>query len=144
MSKHLKKKNPPAPSSDDDDDSLTQDLPTPGAVDSVTVTTAGASIALGKDVGAAPSSSPGVDDSWRRVAEQIDSLRTVLLHLVTQVTSSAAPGWPQDVLPSGDGGSARAKYGRHYARGGAVRHYDRGGCHVVGGRHFGRGCRRAV
>ncbi|CAM9440680.1 unnamed protein product [Lampetra fluviatilis] len=102
MSKHLNKKNTPAPSSDDDDDSLTQDLPTPGAVDPVTVTTAGATIAPGKDVGAAPSSSPGADDGWRRVAEQIDSLRTVLLHLMTLVASSAAPGWPQDMLPSGD------------------------------------------
>ncbi|CAM9783928.1 unnamed protein product [Lampetra fluviatilis] len=102
MSKHLKKYNPPVPFSDDDDDSLTQDLPTTDAMDQVTVTTAGVTIVPRKDVGAELSSSPDADEGWRRVAEQIDSLRTVLLHLVTLVASSAAPGRPQNMPPSGD------------------------------------------
>ncbi|CAN0417449.1 unnamed protein product [Lampetra planeri] len=91
MSKHLKKKISPAPSSDDDDDSLTQDLPILGAVDLVTATRAGSTKALDKDV-----------RTKRRVAEQIDSLRAVLLNLVTLVASSAAPGQLQGMLPSGD------------------------------------------
>ncbi|CAM9301038.1 unnamed protein product [Lampetra planeri] len=101
MSKHLKKKNPPAPASDDDDDSLNQDLPTPGATDLVTATAAVSAKAPGKDVGVEPSS-PATDDRWRRVVEQIDSLLAVLFNLVTLVASSAAPGRPQEFLPSGD------------------------------------------
>ncbi|CAM9489952.1 unnamed protein product [Lampetra fluviatilis] len=102
MSKHLKIKNPPAPSSDDDDDSLNQDLPTPGAADPVTATAVASAKAPGKDVGAEPSSPLARDYGWRRVAEQINSLCTVLLNLVTLVASSVAPGRPQDTLPSRD------------------------------------------
>ncbi|CAN0015538.1 unnamed protein product [Lampetra fluviatilis] len=90
MSKHLKKKNPPVVSSDDDD-SVTQDLPTPGAADPVNATV---------DAGA-PSSSPRADDGWQRVAEQLESLRTMLLQLLTLIASSAGTGRPQDVLPRG-------------------------------------------
>ncbi|CAN0181471.1 unnamed protein product [Lampetra fluviatilis] len=54
-------------------------------------------------VGAGPSSSPGTGDGWRQVAEQIDSLRAVLLNLVTLVAPSAAPGRPHGTLLSGDG-----------------------------------------
>ncbi|CAM9574488.1 unnamed protein product [Lampetra planeri] len=102
MSKHLKIKNSPAPSSDDDDDSLNQDLPTPGAADPVTATAVASAKAPGKDVGAEPSSPLARDYGWRRVAEQINSLCTVLLNLVTLVASSVAPGRPQDTLPSRD------------------------------------------
>ncbi|CAM9304050.1 unnamed protein product [Lampetra planeri] len=102
MSKHLKKKNPPAPSSNDEDDSLPQDLPATGAADLVTATAAGSTKVSGKDVGAGPSISLATDDGWRQVAEQIESLRAVLLNLVTLVAASAAPGWPQETLPSGD------------------------------------------
>ncbi|CAN0381891.1 unnamed protein product [Lampetra planeri] len=102
MSKHLKKNNLPAPSSDDDDDSLNQDLPTPGAADPVTTTAAVLAKVPGKDVGVEPSSPPATDDNWRRVAEQIDSLRAVLLNLVTLVASSMALGRPQETLLSGD------------------------------------------
>ncbi|CAN0421688.1 unnamed protein product [Lampetra planeri] len=101
MSKHLKNKNPPVVSSDDDN-SVTQDLLTPGAVDPFTGTTAGAVIVPETDGAGAPSSSPHADDGWQRVAEQLDSLRTVYLQLVTLVASSAGTDRPQDVSPRGN------------------------------------------
>ncbi|CAM9966620.1 unnamed protein product [Lampetra fluviatilis] len=64
----------------------------PRAVDPDTATAAGSAKAPGKDVGAEPSSPPAADDDWRQVAEQIDSLRAVLLNLVMLVTSSAVSG----------------------------------------------------
>ncbi|CAM9618851.1 unnamed protein product [Lampetra planeri] len=45
---------------------------------------------------------PSSDDGWQRVAEQNDSLRAVLLSLLTLVASSAAPGQPQETLLNGD------------------------------------------
>ncbi|CAM9732660.1 unnamed protein product [Lampetra planeri] len=94
MYKHLKKKSPPVASSDDDDSV------TPGAANPVNVTVAGAG---------APSSSPHVEDGWLRVAEQLDSLLTILLQLVTLVASSAGTGRPQDVSPMG--GEQRLRQG---------------------------------
>ncbi|CAN0253707.1 unnamed protein product [Lampetra planeri] len=101
MSKHLKKKIPLTPSFDDN--SLTQDLAVPGVGRPDAAATVGSAKAPEMVVGAGPSSSPGTGDGWRQVAEQIDSLRAVLLNLVTLVAPSAAPGRPHGTLLSGDG-----------------------------------------
>ncbi|CAM9861769.1 unnamed protein product [Lampetra planeri] len=51
---------------------------------------------------AAAPSPQRVEDSWIRVEEQLDSLRTMLLQLVSLVASSTVTGHPQEVLPRGD------------------------------------------
>ncbi|CAN0199836.1 unnamed protein product [Lampetra planeri] len=104
MSKHLKKKNPPVASSDEDE-SANQDLPTPGAVDPVTATTAGAVVVPETDGAGAASSSSCAADGWQHVAEQLDSLHADLLQLVTLVVSSVATERPQNMsLRSGEQG----------------------------------------
>ncbi|CAN0382722.1 unnamed protein product [Lampetra planeri] len=100
MSKHLKKKIPPTPSSDDDE--LTQDLAVPGAGGPNGAATGGSAKVQEVVAGAGPTSSPGADDGWRHVAEQIDSLRAVLLNLVTLIAPTTAPGRPHGALPSGE------------------------------------------
>ncbi|CAM9503151.1 unnamed protein product [Lampetra planeri] len=55
--------------------------------------TAAGEVAAPKAGGAAAASSPRqVEDGWRRMEEQLESLRTVLLQLVSLVTSSASSG----------------------------------------------------
>ncbi|CAM9373078.1 unnamed protein product [Lampetra planeri] len=52
---------------------------------------------------AAEASSPRqVEDGQRRMEEQLESLRTVLLQLVLLVASSTSSGHPQEVLPRGN------------------------------------------
>lgn len=77
MAKHLKNKNQPASSSDDDDD-LTQAVAVPGT-EGMDGTATGNSAGV-QDViaGAGPYSSSGAEEGWRRVVEQVDSLRAVL------------------------------------------------------------------
>ncbi|CAM9750539.1 unnamed protein product [Lampetra planeri] len=101
MSKHLKKKNSPVASSDVDE-AGTQDLPTPGSMVPVTGTAAGEVTAPETDGAAAASSPQRAEDGWKRVEEQLDSLRTMLLQLVFLVASSMVTGHPQEVLPRGD------------------------------------------
>ncbi|CAM9461352.1 unnamed protein product [Lampetra fluviatilis] len=65
--------------------------------------TAAGEVAAPEEGGAAAASSPRqVKDSWRRMEEQLESLRTVLLQLVSLVASSTSSGRPQEVLPRGD------------------------------------------
>ncbi|CAN0118350.1 unnamed protein product [Lampetra planeri] len=94
MSKHLIKKNQPTLSSDDDGD-----LPPVVAIpDTEGAEGLAAGDAAGvQDViaGASPSASPGAEDGWRLVAEQINSLQAVLLDLVTLVTPATALGQPR-------------------------------------------------
>ncbi|CAM9543584.1 unnamed protein product [Lampetra planeri] len=96
MSKHLKKNNPPVPFSDEDDDPLSQEL-----ADPVAATTAGSTKGPCKDVEL--SSSPAVEDGWKRLAEQIDSLQAVLLNLVTLIASSTRWGPAREMPSSGNG-----------------------------------------
>ncbi|CAM9436863.1 unnamed protein product [Lampetra fluviatilis] len=104
MSKNLRKKNPPVASCDDDE-AETQDLPTPRYVVSVTDATAGEIAA--PEVGGAVAVPPPlrVDDGWKRVEEQLDSLRGVLFQLVSLVTASTVVWRPLESSPgSGDRG----------------------------------------
>ncbi|CAN0118713.1 unnamed protein product [Lampetra fluviatilis] len=71
-------------------------------LEGITGTTAGVVIAPETDGAGAPPSSPRAADGWQRIAEQQDSLHTVLLQLVTLVKSSAVTDRPRDVSPTGD------------------------------------------
>ncbi|CAM9441163.1 unnamed protein product [Lampetra planeri] len=71
-----------------------------GATAPLAATAAAPGAALRGDAGA--DATPAANEGWRRVVEQIESLRAVLLSLVTLVASSAAPGRPQDAMPSAD------------------------------------------
>ncbi|CAN0205241.1 unnamed protein product [Lampetra planeri] len=86
MSKYLKKKNPPDSSSDDDDDA--DDDEPQGATVPLPPTAALPDAVPKRHAGA--EATPAADEGWRRVAEQIESLRVVILNLVTVVASSAA------------------------------------------------------
>ncbi|CAM9574348.1 unnamed protein product [Lampetra planeri] len=86
MSKHLKKKNQPTPSSDDDDN-LPRDMAVSGAEGTDEMVTGDSAGVQDVIDGAGPFSSSGIEEGWRRVAEQIDSLRSVLLKLVTLVAT---------------------------------------------------------
>ncbi|CAM9545327.1 unnamed protein product [Lampetra planeri] len=91
MSKHQKKRNPPVASSDDDENG-TQDLLTPGAVVSVMETMVG-EVAAPETVGAdatSPHQQPVY--GWRKVSEQLDLLRAVVVQLVSLVTASMVAG----------------------------------------------------
>ncbi|XP_078477095.1 uncharacterized protein LOC144738063 [Lampetra planeri] len=87
MSKHLRKKNPPEPPSEEDvetdkDDLLGATAPLPPAA----ATPLDASQRRqGED-----STAAGAKDGWWLMAEQIESLRAILLSLVTAVASSPA------------------------------------------------------
>ncbi|XP_078467102.1 uncharacterized protein LOC144730286 [Lampetra planeri] len=98
MSKHLRKKNPPDPPSEeeveaDEDELLGAAGPLPPAAALL-----GAAHRL--QVGEATAST--ADEGWRLLAEQIESLRAILLNLVTAVASSAALGQPRGFQPSAD------------------------------------------
>ncbi|CAM9284692.1 unnamed protein product [Lampetra fluviatilis] len=65
--------------------------------------TAAGEVAVPKAGSAAEASSPRqVEDVQRRMEEQLESLRTVLLQLVLLVASSTSSGHPQEVLPRGN------------------------------------------
>ncbi|CAM9488449.1 unnamed protein product [Lampetra fluviatilis] len=98
VSKHLKKRNPPDPPSDDDDDADEEELL--GAMGRLPPTAALPDAAPKRHASA--EASAATDEGWRRVAEQIESLRAVMLNLVTVVASSAALGRPREMRPSVD------------------------------------------
>ncbi|CAM9804349.1 unnamed protein product [Lampetra planeri] len=89
MSKHLRKKNLPEPPSEeeaetDEDELLGATTPMPPAD---TALLDASQRRLGEDATTA-----GTKDGWRLMAEQIESLRAILLSLVTAVASSPAVG----------------------------------------------------
>ncbi|XP_078456972.1 uncharacterized protein LOC144722610 [Lampetra planeri] len=89
MSKHLRKKNPPELPSEEDvetdeDDLLGATAPLPPAA--ATLLDA-SQRRQGEDT-----TTSGAKDGWRLMAEQIESLRAILLSLVTAVASSPAVG----------------------------------------------------
>ncbi|CAN0415783.1 unnamed protein product [Lampetra fluviatilis] len=96
MSKHLKKKNSPDPPLDDD---TRDDEPQDAAVP-LPLTAALPNAAPTGRAGA--EATPPADEGWRRVAEQIESLRAVMLNLLTVVASSVTLEQPRETGPSAD------------------------------------------
>ncbi|CAN0041485.1 unnamed protein product [Lampetra planeri] len=93
MSKHLRKKNPPdLPSEEvvetDDDDLLGATAPLPPAA---------ALLNTAHRPREEEATTSRADEGWRLMAEQIESLRAILLNLVTAVTSSTGLGRPPAV-----------------------------------------------
>ncbi|CAM9381280.1 unnamed protein product [Lampetra planeri] len=89
MSKHLRKKNLPVPPSEeevetDEDELLGATAPMPPADTSLLDAS---QRRLGEDA-----TTTGTKDGWRLMAEQIETLRAILLSLVTAVASSPAVG----------------------------------------------------
>ncbi|CAN0424822.1 unnamed protein product [Lampetra planeri] len=98
MSKHLKKRNSPdspmdadVGTGDDEPQDAAGPLPPPAALP-----------------GAAPTGRVGVeatppaDEGWRRVADQIESLRAVMLNLLMVVAPSVTMGRPRETEPYAD------------------------------------------
>ncbi|CAM9481705.1 unnamed protein product [Lampetra planeri] len=93
MSKHLRKKNPPDPPSEevvetDEDDVLGATAPLPPAAARLDATHRRRE---------EETTISRADEGWRLMAEQLESLRAILLNLVTAVTSSTALGRPPAV-----------------------------------------------
>ncbi|CAN0424945.1 unnamed protein product [Lampetra planeri] len=93
MSKHLRKKNPPDPPSEevvemDDDDLLGATAPLPPTA---------ALLDAAHRPREEEATTSRADEGWRLMAEQIESLRAMLLNLVTAVTSSTGLGRPPAV-----------------------------------------------
>ncbi|CAM9618297.1 unnamed protein product [Lampetra fluviatilis] len=92
MSKYQKKRNPPVASSDGDEN-VTQDLlPTPRTVVPVIETMAeevAAPEAINRDV-TSPHQQP--ENAWRKVSEQLDLLRAVVIQLVSLIMENMVAG----------------------------------------------------